>query len=229
MSKSSGTFDGEYAPVASRITLFRERHPTGRIVTDLVSRDGGVVVFRASVYRDRDEREPAATGWASEREGDGEINTVACLENTETSAIGRALANLGFLASTKRPSLEEMRKADRVRARLGLSEGLPADDATPAAAATPARQPAPPQATRRPLWADPLQRRADAVSDVLDLLRTAERRGLRPRRARAMRDHVVATSTPERDVAALARLLRRWIARRADEAVGPVTTPLSYR
>ena len=118
MSKSSGPFDGEHAPVADRITLFRERHPTGRIVTRLVSRDGGVIVFRASVYRDREEARPAATGWASEREGDGEINAVACLENTETSAIGRALANLGFLASTKRPSREEMQKADRARRAL---------------------------------------------------------------------------------------------------------------
>ena len=108
----------DYAPVADRIALFYERYPSGRIVTELVSRDDREVVFKASVYRAPDEREPSATGWAAEREGDGEINQVACLENTETSAIGRALANLGFTASRFRASAEEMAKAARRRARL---------------------------------------------------------------------------------------------------------------
>jgi hypothetical protein len=56
--------------------------------------------------------------------GDGEINAVACLENTETSAIGRALANLGFLASRLRPSAEEVAKATRARGRLGAEPDL---------------------------------------------------------------------------------------------------------
>lgn len=118
MTKTSLPFNsGGYALVATRITLFYERFPTGRIVTELVSRDRDVL-FKASVYRSTAEQEPAATGWASEREGDGEINEVACVENTETSAIGRALANLGFTASLKRPSREEMEKAERARSRV---------------------------------------------------------------------------------------------------------------
>ena len=77
------------------------------------------IVFRPpSTARPRT-AEPAATGWAAERVGDGEVNAVACLENTETSAIGRALANLGFLASRLRSSAEEVAKVDRARARLG--------------------------------------------------------------------------------------------------------------
>ena len=106
MPKSSLFFNpSDYALVASRITLFYERYPTGRIITELVSRDRDVL-FKASVYRSQAEAEPAATGWAAEREGDGEVNEVACVENTETSAIGRALANLGFTASVKRPRRE---------------------------------------------------------------------------------------------------------------------------
>lgn len=117
MPKSSLPFNpAEYALVASRITLFYERFPNGRIVTDLIARDRDVV-FKASVYRSSADIDPAATGWASEREGDGEVNEVACLENTETSAIGRALANLGFTASIRRPSREEMEKAARTRSR----------------------------------------------------------------------------------------------------------------
>lgn len=119
LGRGDGAFDlASYAPVAERITLFYETFPRGRIITELMSRTEKDVVFRALVYRDASDGDAAATGWAAEREGDGEINTVACLENTETSAIGRALANLGFTASRERPSAEEMAKASRARTRL---------------------------------------------------------------------------------------------------------------
>src|SRR5919199_1232060 len=119
MAKGDLDLDGgEYAPVAERIALFYLRYPTGRIITKLVSRSEREVVFQALVYRAAHDARPAATGWAAEREGDGDVNTVACVENTETSAIGRALANLGFTASRERPSREEMEKAARARLRL---------------------------------------------------------------------------------------------------------------
>ena len=119
MPKASPTFDlSAYTPVAERIRRFYERFPAGRIVTELVSRephDGAhVITFRALAYRSASDTLPAATGWAAERDDDGEVNEVACLENAETSAIGRALANLGFATST-RPSREEMAKANRAR------------------------------------------------------------------------------------------------------------------
>jgi hypothetical protein len=116
-----------YALVADRITSFYERFPTGRIFTDLIS-NGEEVVFRAEAYREATDTFPAATGWASERKNDGEINEVACLENTETSAIGRALANLGFTASRLRPSYEEMQKAERARLRFQSASNLPSDE-----------------------------------------------------------------------------------------------------
>jgi hypothetical protein len=76
------------------------------------------VVLRASVYRTEKSRTPAATGWASERIGDCDINRLACLENTETSAIGRALANLGFTASRiGRASRRWRRRHERARER----------------------------------------------------------------------------------------------------------------
>jgi hypothetical protein len=111
MAKSDYGFDPTaYAPVAERIRLFWEAFPNGRITTRLVSRTEHDVVFEARVYRSAEDARPAATGWAAEREGDGDVNAVACLENTETSAVGRALANLGFTAAKERPSVEEMQK-----------------------------------------------------------------------------------------------------------------------
>jgi hypothetical protein len=53
-----------------------------------------------------------STGWANEVPGDGAVNRDSVLENCETSAVGRALANLGYSGS-KRPSAEEMKKVGK--------------------------------------------------------------------------------------------------------------------
>ncbi|HEY2853669.1 MAG TPA: hypothetical protein VGJ18_12530 [Gemmatimonadaceae bacterium] len=190
--RGEGVFDlASYAPVAERITLFYRAFPRGRIITELMSRTERDVVFRALVYRDAADGDAAATGWAAEREGDGEINTVACLENTETSAIGRALANLGFTASRERPSAEEMAKVSRRRAML-------------------VREPANPE----------LQHRADDVLDVLALLRVAARLGVRQRRVQRLRERIIASSTSADVVDRLADLLRRWNEKRRRELLG---------
>jgi hypothetical protein len=177
-----------YAPVAERIIQFYEAHPGGRIVTELVSRTLGEVVFRASVYRDTTEPGPAATGWAAEREGDGDVNEVACLENTETSAVGRALANLGFTASRLRPSAEEMAKAARARARIGRQR----------------------LAVREPV---PSASHAMYLGDLLNLVSSAERLGLRPARAARWREHLHETTYDDRVLVQLERRLRDWIVR----------------
>ena len=192
-----------YAPVADRLTLFYARYPTGRVVTELVARDELEIVFKAVVYRSADETLPAATGWAAERIGDGDINSVACLENTETSAVGRALANLGLTASRNRPSLEEMEKAARVRARIAGN----------AAETRPLRVvselPADPSSTA-------LQRLADRVAEALELLAEAERAGLAGQHVTSMRTALTAQSTSLPSVQRAERLLRRWLDRRVD-------------
>jgi len=187
--RGEGVFDlASYAPVAERITLFYRAFPRGRIITELVSRTERDVVFRALVYRDATDGDAAATGWAAEREGDGEINTVACLENTETSAIGRALANLGFTASRERPSAEEMAKVSRRRAQL-VRHASPIE----------------------------LQHRADDVLDALALLRVAARLGVREQRVVRLRERIISASTSPELVERLADLLRRWNEKRRRE------------
>jgi hypothetical protein len=200
MAKSDFGFDPRaYAPVAERIRLFWESFPNGRITTRLVSRTEHDVVFVARVYRTAGDTKPAATGWAAEREGDGDVNAVACLENTETSAVGRALANLGFTAAKERPSAEEMQKAARVRARLQRTAGAPG--------------------TTR---ADPgRQRHSDAVADALALVRSAERLGLRPARAAAFRTRLGATNPPVDVVRSATRVLRSWVDKRRSELLAP--------
>jgi hypothetical protein len=167
-----------------------------------VGRERGVITFRALAYRAAGDAAPSATGWASEREDDGDINAVACLENTETSAIGRALANLGFTASVKRPSREEMEKAARGRLRL---ERPPARPVADVAAVTPPGQSVP-VAT--------LQRSADAVLDLFDLLTAARRRGYSATRADiiATRANAAEPLFPAR-VRRIERALRVWMRR----------------
>jgi len=105
MPKTPRLFDAsDYVPVAERIAAFYEQNPNGRIVTRLVERTTSIVIVRASAYRSHTDQGPSATGWAAERPGYGEINTVACLENAETSAVGRALANLGLHAARRTPA-----------------------------------------------------------------------------------------------------------------------------
>jgi hypothetical protein len=214
------TFPGEhdlaaYALVADRITMFYERYPNGRIVTELVSRTEREVTFRALVFRGPEDVGPAATGWASEREGDGQINEVACLENTETSAVGRALANLGFAASSRRPSREEMEKAARQRAwllsRPRVAEAAPVAVPNAVPVATSAL-PAPPP-PHVPLDADPLQRRANAVHDVLGLIERAEAIGFPERRSATLRASIERPELAPRTLMRLERRIRAWMAR----------------
>ena len=197
MPKHELLFDvGEYAPVADRITLFYARFPTGRIITRLVSRTEHEITVQAFVFRSLEEERPSATGLASERIGDGDVNTVACLENTETSAIGRALANLGLTASSQRPSREEMLKANYERT-LRVSEASPrrlTTDGSPGSVT--------------------LQRNADRVMDALDLLCVAQRAGLTPCRARRLRETLMRPAVSHATVDRVERTLRSWVASR---------------
>jgi hypothetical protein len=67
-------------------------------------------VIKAYLYRTFLDQVAYATGYAEEKDTDRGVNSTSALENCETSAIGRALANAGFAAKGKRPSREEMVK-----------------------------------------------------------------------------------------------------------------------
>ena len=103
----------QYATVEERLALFWAAHPEGRIATEIVRIDGEAVLFRASVYRQHDDQHPTAVGHAYEEKTDRGVNATSHVENCETSAIGRALANWTYQAG-KRPSREEMQKVDRM-------------------------------------------------------------------------------------------------------------------
>jgi len=105
-----------YETVEDRLKKYWEDNPTGRICTEVqhITDDGTCVTIRAEIYVWHEDvgLYCVATGIAQETKGQGGFaNADAWMENCETSAIGRALANWKYQGSTKpRPSREEMSK-----------------------------------------------------------------------------------------------------------------------
>ena len=100
----------DYVEVNTRIMKFYEKYPKGRILTEILDWKDGIVVMKATVYRDSSDI-IAATGHAYEKEGSSFINKTSALENCETSACGRALAMLGFEIKKSIASKEEVANA----------------------------------------------------------------------------------------------------------------------
>ena len=99
----------DYAEVPQRIKAFRSVCPNGAIVTELLSCENGVCIFKASVY---DENQVLiGTGTAYEREDSSFINKTSYIENCETSAVGRALGMCGFGIDVSVASAEEVQNA----------------------------------------------------------------------------------------------------------------------
>jgi hypothetical protein len=101
----------EYETVEERIKRFYSMASDGRIVTEcVIPGTDGKWLFKAYVYLtagDQANGLPKATGYASESDGGPQTDWKA--ELGETSAIGRALANMD-LSGNKRASREEMQK-----------------------------------------------------------------------------------------------------------------------
>ena len=88
-----------YVQVHHRIKFFNENYPTGCIRTELLKDDGKMVMFKAIVTPDISAPDLYFVGHAEESRDDGYINKSSCVENCETSAIGRALGafNIGVI------------------------------------------------------------------------------------------------------------------------------------
>lgn len=131
-----------YVTVAERIAAFYQSFPTGRICTQIVEHDtqSGFILMRAEVFRSADDAGPSATGHAFEVRGESHVNRTSYIENAETSAVGRALALLGFEVRRGIASREEMEKAARMN-----EKGAKAPEARPAAPKTEAARPAKPE------------------------------------------------------------------------------------
>lgn len=133
--------------------------------------------------------------------GDGDINTVACLENAETSAIGRALANLGFSAARQPPLREERsRRSPSTHQRTG-----PTLDSLGV------------RTIRGHPPIKPLRLMSLVARDLIGLLDDAGREGMRPVCVAAWKARVETGVCDDPSLERLERELRRWVRSARDQ------------
>jgi hypothetical protein len=100
----------DYEPVEVRLEKFIKDYPAFRIATELEVVEASRYIVKAYLFKDAGDGVAWATGYAEETVSSRGVNQTSALENCETSAIGRALANAGYAPKGKRPSREEMSK-----------------------------------------------------------------------------------------------------------------------
>ena len=103
----------DYEPVEARLEKWHGIYPDGRIETEILEHSDTRFIVVCKLFKTEADSKPCASGVASETITDRGVNATSALENCETSAIGRALANAGFAAKNKRPSRTEMDKVNR--------------------------------------------------------------------------------------------------------------------
>ena len=108
----------DYETVEERLAKFWEKYPNGRTNTyapkDINEKlPPDEIIYVGELYADRNDQYPFATGSAHEVKNASPVNRTSYVENCETSALGRALANGNFASRGKRPSREEMEKVAR--------------------------------------------------------------------------------------------------------------------
>jgi hypothetical protein len=106
----------QYETVDQRLEKFWAKYPDGAIITEMVAYKDDRFIFKASVYKTYADILPFATGFAEEIVSGRGVNATSACENSESSAIGRALHTGGISKHSDgkpRPSREEMTKVTK--------------------------------------------------------------------------------------------------------------------
>ena len=118
----------DYEPVEVRLEKFIKDYPSFRIATELEVVEATRYIVKAYLFKNTEDSVAWATGYAEETVTNRGVNQTSALENCETSAIGRALANAGYAPKGKRPSREEMTKVVAKKEPKPLVQEVKADD-----------------------------------------------------------------------------------------------------
>lgn len=139
--RNDDDFDSEsYVRVNVRLNEFHAKYPNGRVETSYAFHEGAMVM-RAALYRDVKDEKPAATGHAFLERLDGE----KVGEYTETVAVGRALALMGFKIEKSLASGEEM---SRFKERQETKKEEKRETSTPAPTGRFNQKASPPQSQK---------------------------------------------------------------------------------
>lgn len=101
-------FADDYISVNARLEQFLTRYPDGRIQTEIAKHTDAIVIMRATVYRDVDDVRPTIAHSQLGIPGKTNFTRDSEVENAETSAVGRALAFMGFETKKSIASREEV-------------------------------------------------------------------------------------------------------------------------
>lgn len=99
----------EYVEVNERLKHFRANYKDHALVSEVLDKTETSVLIKATIF-DKTGR-ALATGLAEEEKGSTFINKTSYVENCETSAWGRALANFGIGLDTSVASADEVSNA----------------------------------------------------------------------------------------------------------------------
>ena len=105
----------DYETVETRLEKWHGQYPDSRVETELIEASNTRFIVFCKLFKTEADPKPCATGLAFETITEKGVNSTSALENCETSAIGRALANAGFAAKGKRASREEMAKVNNAQ------------------------------------------------------------------------------------------------------------------
>jgi hypothetical protein len=99
----------EYVEVNERLIYFRKTYPKFSLTSEVLEKTDKSILILASILNE--DGRVIATGMAEEEKGSTFINKTSYVENCETSAWGRALANFGIGLETSVASADEVQNA----------------------------------------------------------------------------------------------------------------------
>lgn len=121
----------DYVEVKDRVAAFNVKFPEGGIQTEIAHLSDKLVIVKATVYRTPMDSIPSVAHSQMNIPGKTSFTKDSEVENAETSAVGRALAFLGFEVKKSLASADEVRNKQAPAPKP--SRPAPADATSPKA------------------------------------------------------------------------------------------------
>ena len=119
----------QYVEVSERLKHFRSNYPGYSLLSEVVDINDTTITIKATILDDK--QNPMASGIAQEVKGSSFINKTSYVENCETSAWGRALANFGIGIDAAVASYNEVANAKLNNSNIQEDKSEEEDDDLP--------------------------------------------------------------------------------------------------